>query len=458
MIAGAMAFATPSFAAGTKTKSPLTGKSYTHSSRYNGNLIVHGVDVSYWQSTKCDWNKAKAAGVDYAIFRVTYTNFGPKDLKLNTDSHFETNFKKAKAAGVMRGVYVFSQAKNAAEAIKEADYAIARLKALGIGPKDLELPLYMDYEFSGGRAGRLYGISKQNATNAASAFCNRVKAHGYQPGIYANLLFLRNTMDPSKLASDVDIWCAQYNDVCESASNYSKWQYASNAKINGIYSTITGLKGSTDVNFGYLNKKVNSSPLTVIKGKTTLSLADAKNPKFTITNGKTKLKQGTDYVVGGIRNNRKGSAYAYIKGIGKYDGYALVPITVANKTTGSASANLNKKCANYLTYRSSAQSSYIGSIASPTIKKNGVYTTQDFLNVRKGAGTGYAKIKYSALSANAKKACTNEGGYAVLKKNIKVKALSVSGDWIKVSVKVNNKWVKLGGWICTGQDGEFYVK
>ena len=458
MIAGAMAFAAPSFAAATTSKSPFNGKTYAHNSRFNGNLIVHGVDVSYWQSKNCDWNAAKKAGVDYAILRVTYTNYGPSSLKLNIDSHFETNFKKARAAGVMRGVYVFSQAKNATEGKKEAEYAVARLKKLGIGPKDLELPVYMDYEFSGGRAGRLYGISKTNATNAAVAFCNTIKSYGYQPGIYANLLFLRNTMDPSKLGSDVDIWCAQYNNSCGLASRYGKWQYSSDAKINGIYSTLTGFRGKTDVNFWYLNRKVNAKPITVIKGRTTLSLADAKNPKFTITNGKTTLKQGTDYIVGGIRNNRYGSAYAYIKGIGRYGGYALVPLTVANRTSGSASTNLNKKCANYLTYKSNAKSSYVGT-STAKFKKGGEYTTVDYLNIRSGAGTGYAKTKYSALSANAKKACINEGGIAVLKKGTKVKVLEVKSNWIRVQVKVNGKWETLkGGWICTGASGETYVK
>ena len=46
----------------------------------------------------------------------------------------------------------FSQIRNehytpaVKEAIKEADFAVKRLKSLGIGPKDLALPVYMDYD------------------------------------------------------------------------------------------------------------------------------------------------------------------------------------------------------------------------------------------------------------------------------------------------------------------------
>jgi hypothetical protein len=37
---------------------------------------------------------------------------------------------------------------------------------------------------------------------------------------------------------------------------------------------------------------------------------------------------------------------------------------------------------------------------------------------------------------------------AVLKPGVKVKCLKVSGNWIKIS----------GGWICCGEDGEYYIK
>jgi len=453
MAVGSSAFGGQVYAAsGFKGSSPFIGKTYTHNARFSNNLIVNGVDVSYWQNKKTNWKKAKKAGVDYAILRVTFTNYGPKALRLNLDSKFETHYTKAKAAGVMTGVYVFSQAKNASEGIKEADYAVKRLKALGIGPEDLELPVYMDYEFAGGWLGRLHGISKKNATNAAVAFCNRIKSYGYTPGIYANLVFFRNQLDTSRFAPDVDLWCAQYYSKCESSVNYTKWQYSSSGKINGVLN-LAGFKGNTDINFWYLNKKVAKSSVAKIYGKTTLSLKDAKAPKFKIKNGKKTLKQGTDYIVGGIRNNRKGSGYAYIKGIGKYSGYALVPITIADKTAGKTK-NLSKVAANYLTYASKATSSYIGNVSTASAsgskikyKKGVTYTVQTDLNIRKGHGTNYARVKRSSLSDSMKKK-TFSGTYAVLRPGVKVKCKKVSGDWIKIS----------GGWICTGMDGEVYVE
>ena len=159
---------------------------YYHNGRFANNLIVNGVDISDWQSKKCNFAQAKAAGVDYSIMRVTWTSYGRSKLTLHNDENFSYQYANAKANGVMCGVYVFSQATNVSEGVAEANFAIKRLRELGIGPKDLALPVYMDYEFAGGRLGRMYGISRTAATNAAVAFCNTIKnflriVHGNRP-------------------------------------------------------------------------------------------------------------------------------------------------------------------------------------------------------------------------------------------------------------------------------------
>ena len=340
LIAGLAGFEEKSFAT-TSTSSPFrnTKSSYQHNGRFDGNVIVHGVDVSYFQSTKTDWVAAKKNQCDFAIMRVTYTTYG--NGSLNLDSKFATHFSKAKAAGVMKGVYVFSQAKSETEARKEAQYALNRLKALGIGPKDLELPVYMDYEFAGSSSGRnrgrLYGITKSKAVKCVNAFAEVIRANGYDPGVYANTNFFRNYLNNGVgLASDIDLWCAQYYSMNQSPSNYTKWQYTSTAHVNGILYYSTNKVGSTDADFWYLNKKANASPITTIYGNTNLNYTgNPVRPTLEIYAGSTLLKEGTDYIVGGINNINKGAAaYAYVKGIGKYGGYALVPVTIGSGFIG----------------------------------------------------------------------------------------------------------------------------
>ena len=449
LTAGVLPLLEPAFAESEfKYSSPFakTGYStYYHNGRYTNNLIVNGVDISDWQSKKCRFDDAKKDGVDFSIMRVTYSSYSKKALSLHVDEKFSAQYSNAKANGVMCGVYVFSQAKNASEGKKEAEYAIKRLKALGIQPKDLSLPVYMDYEFAGGVLGRMHGISRTNATNAAVAFCNTIKDAGYTPGIYANTSFFNSYITTKQLASDVDLWCAQYYSRNQSGINYSKWQYSSSARIDGMLS-YTGLQGKIDADFWYIKKdEAESSVVTKITGKTTLSVSDAKAPKFKLYDGSKLLTEGKDYSVGGIRNNTVGNGYAYIKGIGSYGGYALIPIKVAEKTKGSADDEI--KCANYLEKASTERSQYIP-VSTVTYKKGKTYVVQDYLNIRKGAGTKYGKVLRKKLSASMKKKTVASEKYAMLKPGAKVKCLKVSGNWIKIS----------GGWICCKSGDDIYVK
>ena len=437
-----------------------TGRStYYHNGRFTGNVVVNGIDISDWQSKNCDFAKAKNAGVDYAIMKVTGTYYGRKNLTCYNDGHFANQYANAKANGVMVGVYVFSQATTAAEGASEAQFAINRLRALGIGPKDLQLPVYMDYEFAGGRLGRMYGLKRANATAAAVAFCNTIKAAGYTPGIYASTSFYSSYIDMNQIAGDVDLWCAQYYSRCQSGTNYSKWQYSSTGRVDGIL-TYLGLRGNVDVNFWYINQNVNGSPVTRICGRNVLSVADAKNPRFKIYSGSSQLREGVDYVVGGIRNNAKGKGYAYIKGIGSFGGYALVPITITDRSSGDENQDLNGVSANYLTGASGAVSGSVSAApaaaattttAAPAsaYQKGQTYTVQTALNIRRGASTKSVKVKRSWISSSLRKKTYSGRKYAVLKKGQKVKCLDVKGDWIKVEGRC---------WICCREGNSVYVK
>ena len=324
--------------------SPLKSGTYNHASRFDGNLIVNGVDVSYWQGTASNWNVAKQKGVEYAIMRVTWTSYakGSHNYK-NKDSHFTTHYKKAKNAGIMTGAYVFSQAKSVTEAKNEAKYAVSTLKEYGITPGDMQLPVYMDYEYSGGSAGRLNGLKAATAKKCAKAFCDIIRNAGYQPGIYANTNFFKSMLgNGTSLDSDIDLWCAQYYNKNQSASKYSKWQYSSSAAIGsgkkGLLFTTTDKVGSTDVNFWYIPRKpkaIGSKDIAGMKiyGATAFNYTGKLiKPDYQIYDGSTRLKEGKDYAIGYINNVQKGSmqAYAYIKGVGDYNGYALIPFTIGS--------------------------------------------------------------------------------------------------------------------------------
>jgi hypothetical protein len=71
-----------------------------------------------------------------------------------------------------------------------------------------------------------------------------------------------------------------------------------------------------------------------ISGSTNIEYSgDAVLPELTLHDGAEQMEEGVDYIVGGINNIESGTdAYAYIKGIGDYKGYALVPVSISESS------------------------------------------------------------------------------------------------------------------------------
>lgn len=301
---------------------------YNHNSKFKNYLLLDGVDISAWQD---ELNSSKiSSNVDFAILRTSYTGSNAT-FSMGKDSKFAQHYKNAKAAGKLIGVYEYSQAKTTAEAIKEADFLVEQLNEVGVKPSDLALPVYIDYEF-GGRL--TSSIKKTTARKTVRAFCERIKELGYVPGIYANLSTLTSTLDGDALGEEYDIWCAQYYTSCGFGGNYSKWQYSSSARIEGLYNN--GKKTNIDANFWYIDKNRKSSdPNDIASCKFTvpekvLYTGSGVKPDVTVTNATGTLKKNTDYAVHYINNVNKGTGYAYIVGLGAYSGYKLVSFNIVN--------------------------------------------------------------------------------------------------------------------------------
>ena len=249
------AFAADAAAAGTDTESfrdilTVTTGGITYQSPYTSliynvpaNVKALGVDVSYWQG-KIDWAKVKAAGIDFALIRAGGRS--SVDGSLSTDNYFVTNIKGAQAAGIKVGVYFFSQAVNAAEAEEEAQYVLNLVSGY-----NLDLPIFMDYEFRDGHTGRLAdaNLSKADGTKAVLAFCNYISSHGHIPMLYANSDMLKNYLNVKDIVANSDIWYANYSTTqyfTVSGYTYPVWQYDNTGSVDGI-------NGSADCNFSFVS-------------------------------------------------------------------------------------------------------------------------------------------------------------------------------------------------------------
>lgn len=228
-------------------------KAYDHGDKEGSNIALC-VDVSKWNDD-IDWKKVKNAGVKAAFIRIGHSMLNNGALTL--DPYYEKNIKNAKAAGIKVGVYYYSQATNAKEAINEVNFILKHLNG-----EKLDLPVVYDaecgtYTVNGkvydGKLGR--SSTSKSATKwsvVAREFCDAISDAGYTPMIYGSISKLNSTMGGVELSKDYQIWIARYNhsgkvlndSKFKFKGNYQVWQYTEVGKLSGIY-------GTCDLNFLY---------------------------------------------------------------------------------------------------------------------------------------------------------------------------------------------------------------
>ena len=186
-----------------------------------------GIDVSHWQG---DFNFARAKrkeSVDFAILKA-----GGADAGLYTDSRFESNYMKCEKCGLAKGAYFFGDARNTADARKEAAYFIHILK-----DKKFEYPVFYDVE-----GDMITKNTKGALTEIVKAFCETMEKAGYWVGIYSSESFFNKEMYDAELAKYTH-WVASWGKSKPkllSGAETQMWQFGGETnriksnKINGI--------------------------------------------------------------------------------------------------------------------------------------------------------------------------------------------------------------------------------
>ena len=198
---------------------------------YNGKtasckLTVSGsvakcIDVSTWQGS-IDFNKVKSAGYDYVIIRAGYGK-----EKSQKDNMFETNYKKAKSAGLKVGAYWFSYAMSPSTATAEADACLSCIKG-----KKFELPVYYDMEYQPAMS-----TSNSNYTKMAVNFCNKLKSNGFKSGVYSSASVYDYLLNRKTLKNNgISIWNAEW--YTKPSITCDVWQYSDTGRINGISTNV----------------------------------------------------------------------------------------------------------------------------------------------------------------------------------------------------------------------------
>lgn len=193
---------------------------------YNPNATRKGIDVSHHNGV-IDWEKVKAAGVDFVIIRCGYG----QNQTNQDDRQWERNVSECERLGIPYGVYLYSYATNTSAAMSEAQHVLRLIRG-----HRLSYPVYFDMEDNSTVGSDLAAI--------ASTFCNTIRSAGYPVGVYANLNWWNNYLTNSCFSQWYK-WVAQYNDTCNYTGKYEIWQYSANGNVDGI----TEGSGRVDMNY-----------------------------------------------------------------------------------------------------------------------------------------------------------------------------------------------------------------
>lgn len=180
--------------------------------------MMNGIDVSKWQGV-IDWNKVKAAGVDFVIIRAGYGS--------SVDPKFEANYTGAKAAWLPVGAYWYSYALSKQAAQIEAECCQRVLSG-----KSFEMPIYYDVE------------ERDQLTKSASfvsalitTFCESMEKAGYFAGFYMSRSPLQ-TKTTGEVKKRFVIWAAEYGARLNYSGAVGMWQKSSTGKVYGISGNV----------------------------------------------------------------------------------------------------------------------------------------------------------------------------------------------------------------------------
>lgn len=184
---------------------------------------ARGIDVSHWQQ-QIDWNQVANDDISFVMLGTRYKGM--------VDPQFHINAAGAHEAGLKLGAYIYSYATTVEMAEAEADFVLDLVKDYPIS-----YPIAFDVEDSA----TLGTLSQSELSAVINAFCERIKAAGYYPVVYANDYWLANKIDLSQLPYDV--WVARY-EVKHVFENPAMWQATSTGSVAGI-------EGNVDIDFQY---------------------------------------------------------------------------------------------------------------------------------------------------------------------------------------------------------------
>lgn len=193
--------------------------------QYKNDNTMIGIDVSRYQEN-IDFEKVKNSGVEFVMIRIGVQSGAKKDVSI--DSYYLENIKKAKEAGLLVGVYLYSTAISPEIAKEQAKWVIKTLDGV-----KLDFPIAFDWE--NWQYFREYEISLYDLSKSYLSFAEEIEKNGYKAMLYGSKYYLENMwLDKG----NYPVWLAHYTDKTNYSGDHIMWQYSAIGEVDGINSAV----------------------------------------------------------------------------------------------------------------------------------------------------------------------------------------------------------------------------
>lgn len=208
---------------------PFSAEDFTYQDGYMTCLAGEswlGIDVSHHQGD-IRWDEVADAGIRFAMIRLGHR--AVSDGVVREDRYWQENISGARDAGLLVGVYFYSQAVSVEEAKEEAAFVLDALDGL-----PLDFPVVFDWE--------IYSDTSRNAhvdaatlNDCAIAFCEAISDAGYEPMVYFNLDLANRLWDLERMQQQgYTMWLALYRNQMNWEYRPDMWQYTETGSVPGI--------------------------------------------------------------------------------------------------------------------------------------------------------------------------------------------------------------------------------
>ena len=177
---------------------------------------MRGIDLSH-HNGDVDMQCVKDAGYDFVILRAGYGRYAKQK-----DAKFEQNYLNAKRCGLHIGIYWYSYATNAAEALEEAK-ACCEI----IGNKIFDMPVFIDVEEQ---------KTLDKAVEVVDSFCAYMMGQGFFPGVYSSSSMFNSYMPgiTNRYCGWVADWRTEERFKKDFTDSYIFWQKTDKGRVTGV--------------------------------------------------------------------------------------------------------------------------------------------------------------------------------------------------------------------------------